>query len=284
LKVIIRDIMVIDKKRSVGKINEKKRQGWMKMKDNDEKQPGLGSRPGPEDPFDEEVKERLTIRANLDLQKEMANRMRRDRERRALIEAKQREQAHLPEKLDKATQILDIAHQFWKREVFPAILDFFKGGKRNPMERRFFVGSYRSRSQDFLRWWYRVYERKLVIWCKENQLTDERKLLALGEDGGLLYVDAEGGRPVGRGENERWFYTAADMARALRKEQIDEIHAAFSMQSIEDLVKWQMDEEIHRNRGQIVRGDVQPGDDGDREPDEGRFFVYDVDGDDDDDL
>ncbi|MEX2681950.1 MAG: hypothetical protein Q6373_010125 [Candidatus Sigynarchaeota archaeon] len=254
------------------------------MKDIDNNQPGSGSKPDPKDPFDEEVKERLTIRARLDLQREMANRMRRDRERRALIEAKQREQALLPEKLDKATQILDIAHQFWKRDVFPTILDFFKRGRRNPMERRFFVSSYRYRNQDFLRWWYRVYDRKLVIWCKENQLTDERKLLALGEDGGLLYVDAEGGRPAGRGDNEMWFYTAADMARALRKEQIDEIHATFSMQTIEDLVKWQMDEEIHRNRGKIVRGDVQPGEDDDVGVEEGTFFAYDIDEDDEDDL
>ena len=104
----------------------------------------------------------------------------------------------------------------------------------------------------------------------------------LTEDGGLFYVEADRGSPVGYGRNERWFFSASDMAQALSRERIDEIHASLSMQSIEALITWQMDEEIQRNRGQIVRGDVGTVEEDDGNPDEVGFVVFGDDGDDDD--
>ncbi|NMC07347.1 MAG: hypothetical protein GYA24_19185 [Candidatus Lokiarchaeota archaeon] len=244
---------------------------------------GNNANPGkaavPADPFDAEIRNRVGEKARLEFQREIASRERQDRDRRAKLESSKRERAFLAEKLEMANQVIEIAQQFWKKEVFMEIVAFFKRGDGTPRDRRFMMSRYRQRTTGFVRWWYEVYEGRVVIWCKENPLLESRKLLALGEDGGLFYVEVNANMPARLGRNARWIYTPADMAQALSRDQIAEIHGSISSQSIEALITWQMDDENNRRRGQLVRGEADPDEDDDREVFDDGYVVYDGDDD-----
>ena len=234
--------------------------------------------------FDDEIRRLLSEYQRYKLEIEMQRKANRTKSLREKEDRERREVERMDEKRQKAEEIFAITRAFLQQDTFFDLLDFYKVNNVNSRLEPSIIG-FRERMERFGRV-YSGNDNFLVIWSKVGETRS--KMLAVVADGSLLYNISFNDRRGWRYRRSntsfrRRFGNPADMAWGLTLARLNEIHLSLTLASINDLVTWQVTDEVHAVKGQLAKGVMEPdGLDADSDDDQDSL-LYDVGDDDTDD-
>jgi len=215
--------------------------------------------------YDDKFRKLLNDYSSIQLEIDLRDKNLRIKRLRDRQDQERREVEHMEEKRKKAEEIFAITREFLQCETFFDLLDFFKNRKENPRMESGYI-SFRERMERFGSK-YADNDTCLVIWSKQDE--PRSKILSVAADGSVVYEITSNGRRDWRyrrfrNSSRRRFYTPADMAAGLKLTRLDEIYSTLTLTSIIELIEWQLTDEVHTARGQLVKGteDLSPIEDG----------------------